>query len=143
MVAAAFIRGNTVYVQFKTHIYTQFNFCSIQIHLDIHDATFLATLWLLTPKGLFILDYIFDSFNSKGVLPNTPSQVQTGRCTYVYTYVNMHARNIPMQTCVILSLELDVIGGVIILVHSLMFSLSLPVCQVGLDWLPLPCTALI
>ena len=91
------------------------------------------------------MDYIFDSFNSKGVLANTPSQVQTGRCTYVhvYTYVNMHARNIPMQTCVKLSLELDVIGGVIILVHSLMFSLSLPVCQVGLDWLPLPWTALI
>ena len=40
-------------------------------------------------------------------------------------------------------LESGVIGGLIIPVHSLMLSLSLPVYQVRLDWLPLPCIALI
>ena len=40
-------------------------------------------------------------------------------------------------------LELGVIGGLITPVHSLMLSLSLPVYQVRLDWLPLPCIALI
>ena len=39
--------------------------------------------------------------------------------------------------------ELDIIGGLITSVHSLMSSLSLPVYQVRLDWLPLSCIALI
>ena len=44
---------------------------------------------------------------------------------------------------IIFSLELGVNGGLITLVCSLMLSLSLPVYQVRLDWLPLPCIALI
>ena len=42
-----------------------------------------------------------------------------------------------------LTMELGVIGGLITAVRSLMLSLSLPVYQVRLDWLPLPCIALI
>ena len=43
----------------------------------------------------------------------------------------------------ILSFELGIIGGLITPVRSLMVSLSLPVFQVRLNWLLLPCIALI
>ena len=43
----------------------------------------------------------------------------------------------------VLSLELGVIGGLIISVHSFMLSLRMLVYQVRLNWLPLPCIALI
>ena len=48
-----------------------------------------------------------------------------------------------MRACVHACVELGVIGGLITPVHFLMLSLSLPVYQVRLDWLPLPCIALI
>ena len=40
-------------------------------------------------------------------------------------------------------LELGIIGGLITPVHSLILSYTLPVYQVRLDWLPLPCIAVI
>ena len=43
----------------------------------------------------------------------------------------------------IFNLELGVVGGLITPVRSLMLSLSLLVYQVRLDWLLLPCIALI
>ena len=54
--------------------------------------------------------------------------------------------SLEFNTMIILSLELGVIGGLITKIHSLMSlmsSSSLPVYQVRLDWLPLPCIALI
>ena len=51
--------------------------------------------------------------------------------------------SLEFNTMIILSLELGVIGGLITKIHSLMSSSSLPVYQVRLEWLSLPCIALI